>query len=254
MLNTGLVSITFRKLTPEKIIELVCNAKLQGIEWGGDIHVPHGNIEAAQSVGRMTRQAGLNVAAYGSYYRVGESESENLKFTDVLASAVALGAPMIRVWAGNKNSQDADGAYWNKVVEDTRRIADLVSKRGITIVFEFHNGTLNNLPQSCVKLLGDVGRENVRTYWQPIHGAGADKNCLGIDMIMPAISGVHVFHWWPADQPVRYLLCEGQSDWRRYVQKFKDSDRNYYFLIEFVKDDDIENFLKDAETLRNWVS
>jgi sugar phosphate isomerase/epimerase len=253
MLNTGLVSITFRKLTPEKIIELVCNAKLQGIEWGGDIHVPHGNIEAAQSVGHMTRQAGLNVAAYGSYYRVGESESEQLKFTDVLASAIALGAPLIRVWAGRKNSQDADEVYWNKVVEDAKRIADLASKHGITIVFEFHDGTLNNVPQSCVKLLGDVGCENVRTYWQPMHGAGADKNCIGIDMIMPAISGVHVFHWWP-DHLVRHLLCEGQSDWQRYIQKFKDSDSNCYLFIEFVKDDDTENFLKDAETLKNWVT
>ena len=46
MIESGLVSITFRKLTVEKIIELVKEAGLQGIEWGGDVHVPHDNTES----------------------------------------------------------------------------------------------------------------------------------------------------------------------------------------------------------------
>ena len=51
MINrTGLVSVTFRKLTPEKIIELVSEAGLNAIEWGGDVHVPHGDLKRAAEV------------------------------------------------------------------------------------------------------------------------------------------------------------------------------------------------------------
>jgi 3-dehydroshikimate dehydratase len=67
-MKTGLLSVTFRKLSPDHIIRLVSQAGLQVIEWGGDIHVPHGDIEIAEQVGRMTREAGIEVASYGSYY------------------------------------------------------------------------------------------------------------------------------------------------------------------------------------------
>jgi len=63
MFKTGLVSITFRKLNTDEIIDLVQRSGLEGIEWGGDVHVPHGNIDNAQEVGRKTREAGINVAS-----------------------------------------------------------------------------------------------------------------------------------------------------------------------------------------------
>ena len=42
MLKTGVCSVTFRNLNVERIIELVVEAGLDGIEWGGDVHVPTG--------------------------------------------------------------------------------------------------------------------------------------------------------------------------------------------------------------------
>ena len=80
MIRGGLVSITFRKLSARAIIELVTRADLTGIEWGGDVHVPHGEINTAREIAQMTQAAGLLVAAYGSYYRVGVSEADGLAF------------------------------------------------------------------------------------------------------------------------------------------------------------------------------
>ena len=111
MIRGGLVSITFRKLSPRAIIDLVTRANLIGIEWGGDVHVPHGEIRVTRDVAQMTRDAGLLVASYGSYYRVGVSEADGLAFARVLESAIALGAPTLRVWAGNRGSADADESY-----------------------------------------------------------------------------------------------------------------------------------------------
>jgi len=50
-LRPGLVSVSFRALSPSEIIPMVVSGGLQGIEWGGDIHVPHGSIGRA---GRTT--------------------------------------------------------------------------------------------------------------------------------------------------------------------------------------------------------
>ena len=49
-LKTGLVSITFREKSPEEIVGLVVEAGLDGIEWGGDVHVPHGDLAKAREV------------------------------------------------------------------------------------------------------------------------------------------------------------------------------------------------------------
>ncbi len=65
-LRSGLVSVTFRQLTPSAIITLVTRAGLDGIEWGGDVHVPHGDLVRARQVRQQTIQAGLQSAAYGS--------------------------------------------------------------------------------------------------------------------------------------------------------------------------------------------
>ena len=44
-MKTGLCSVSFRKLTVEEIIAAVKDAGLDGIECGGDVHVPHGDVE-----------------------------------------------------------------------------------------------------------------------------------------------------------------------------------------------------------------
>jgi len=54
MIVPGWVSITFRSLTAERIIALVRQAGLSAIEWGGDIHVRHGDTGRAREVRRLT--------------------------------------------------------------------------------------------------------------------------------------------------------------------------------------------------------
>src|SRR4051812_3410864 len=140
-LRTGLVSITFRALPPERVVELVRQAKLDAIEWGGDVHVPHGDVARAREVRTMTLDAGLAVAAYGSYYRAAVSESDGPPFARVLESAVQLAAPTIRVWAGNRASADASADDRQRVADDLRRIADLAAAANVTVSLEYHANT-----------------------------------------------------------------------------------------------------------------
>ncbi|MDD2707085.1 MAG: TIM barrel protein [Verrucomicrobiae bacterium] len=249
MIHTGLVSITFRKLSPEQIIELVVQAGLEGVEWGGDVHVPHGHCEKAGMVRKMTGDAGLKTASYGSYYRVGHEEL--LPFESVLETALALRAPVIRVWAGKKGSAEADDGYFEKIVEDSRRIGELSAREKIKIGYECHGGTLTDTPDSAVKLLKAVGHENVGSYWQPAVGATGEVAVKSLQSMLPWLVHVHAFHW--RDGAVRCLLEEGADRWNAYLQTIKSTARDHFVLMEFVKDDLPGNFLKDAKTLKNWV-
>ena len=253
MIKPGLVSITFRPLNPRQVIHLAVKATLNGIEWGGDVHVPHGDIECAREVGRMTRDVGLEVVTYGSYYQVGLSNPQGPGFATVLDTALALGAPLIRVWAGNRNAEDADDGYRQRIVNQTRDIAETARTAGVCLAFEFHDGSLTNTAQSARRLLNDIARENVMTFWQPIHGAGSVKNTADIKLLLDKVMNVHVFHWWPTNID-RHPLAAGYDDWRSYLGQLSESGRDHYAMMEFVKDDDVDNFRADAATLKKLLS
>ena len=248
MIKPGLTSVTFRKRSPDEVVSLASKAGLAGIEWGGDIHVPAGQVPEAHWVYKLTMEAGLEVSAYGSYYTVGRSRDQGLRFRDVLQTAEVLHAPVVRVWAGDVGSMDATANYRRKVLDETREIADEAGRVGIRIAFEFHENTLNDTYDACCGLFYDLDHTEVTTYWQPVHGAGREVNGAGIESILAWISGIHVFHWWP-DASVRLSLREGIDDWSVYLSRLSGISGTVFANLEFVKEDLTEQFFEDAETL-----
>lgn len=246
MLETGLVSVTFRRFSPEKIIEICKKTNLTAIEWGGDVHVPPNAFGIAEKIGELTQKAGLKVAAYGSYFRLGNDTS----FENILQTAEILQTKIIRVWAGEIGSKEADKSYRNKIIDESKRIADLAANKDISIVYEFHGGTLTDSAESCLDLLETANRENLKTYWQPSMGKNVQANLQDIQIILPFIAGVHVFHWYPSEKE-RHLLKDGLADWQKYLFKLNKIDG--FALLEFVKDDDLKSFEMDAETLKHLV-
>jgi sugar phosphate isomerase/epimerase len=247
----GLVSITFRSRTPEEIIDLAAGAGLKTIEWGGDIHVPPGDLALADEVGRQTRESGLSVAAYGSYYRLGFSEANGAPFAPVLESALALGAPTIRVWAGGKGSNDTPPQERSAIIADALRIADLAQASGVTISLEYHAGTLTDTRDSVQHLMAETAHPALEFLWQPAHGETAEQNVARLREVLPRLRHLHVFHWWPTASD-RRPLAEGTERWRRYLDILLGAGETVPCLLEFVRDDSTEQFLDDAVTLRDW--
>src|ERR1700722_18409238 len=151
--STGFVSVTFRGLAVPEIVSLVRAAGLDGIEWGGDIHVPHGDLGRAREAAKQTADSGLRTLAYGSYYRVAEPGSP--PFESVAETALALGAPVIRVWAGAKGSAESTEDDWQRVIEASARIAEIASAAGLTVAYEHHGGTLTDTLPSAQRLLAE---------------------------------------------------------------------------------------------------
>ncbi len=252
MILPGLVSITFRQLTPREIIILAQRAGLCGIEWGGDIHVPHGDLTRAREVRQLTADHGLKVSAYGSYYRLAKSESEGLAFPMVLDTAVALGAPTIRIWAGVAGSAEVDLHKRVQLIEETRRIADLASTVQITISFEYHGDTLTDTNDSALQLMQEINHPNVLSFWQPPNGKEIDYCLDGLQGILPWLSCIHLFHWWP-DGGTLLPLSEGKDRWHRYLELVRSTGRDHFACLEFVKGDHPETFLADVATLHQWL-
>ena len=283
MIRTGLCSVTLRALAIGDVAAVTAAAGLESIEWGGDVHVPPGDMEAAESARAATAAAGLRVASYGSYYRC------HGDFDAVVASARALGAPRIRIWAGDVASAGASAAHWESVARAARDAAEQAAAHGIEVAFEFHGGTLTDTAESVLALLGAgaAPREDgaagrpvasrgpvvprgdgaaaragairgpvaprgdgaaarpapIRSYWQPPQDLPDEDALAGLRSLLAHVPAVHVFSWWPG--ATRRRLAERASLWRAAFELFTTGDA----LLEFVPDDDPALVADEARTL-----
>ena len=243
-MNLGLISVSFRALSPEEIIDLTVRSGLSCIEWGADVHVP--DADAARRVGQRTRQAGLSVSSYGSYFRVGEDDLT--AFPALVENAAALGAPIIRVWAGRRAPKDADAAYYQRVLSDTQTICDLAQSHGIRICFEYHPNTLTEDCTLARRLILESGKENLHLYWQPNPTLSVAENCDELRTVLPYVINVHVFAW--KTDYSRLPLESGCSAWNQYFKILKTARQMPDAFLEFVLDDDPAQLLQDAAVLR----
>lgn len=251
MIHSGLVSITFRQLPPREIVDLVVRAGLAAIEWGGDVHVPHGDLARAAEVAARTADAGLAAGAYGSYYRVGHDEPA--PFETVLETAEALGTSLIRVWAGKKASAEADEDYRRRVVDESIRIAEQAERAGTIVAYEYHGHTLTDTLGSARRLLDEVTHPNVQTYWQPPRDGSLDECIASLGDVLGRLANLHVFHWDRATGE-RLPLASGRADWLTLLRIAAATGRAHFAMLEFVRDNDPEAFLEDAVVLREMLS
>lgn len=243
-MKTGLTSVTFRQKSVEEVIALAAKAGLSGIEWGGDVHVPPGDPAAAAETARKTREAGLSVLSYGSYYRGLEGED----FRPILASAKALGAPVIRVWAGQKTYEESAPEEFAALAARFRAAAEMAAAEGIRAAFEYHRGTATQTIGGALALLRAADSKNLGCYWQPNPDISHAEQLAEIDALLPYLENIHVFCWTGKNE--RHLLSEGADRWRDYLAHIEKSGRSHSFILEFVLNDSDEAFFADAETLK----
>lgn len=250
MIRPGICSVTFRDLDLAALVEVTAQASLECIEWSGDAHVRPGDLEGARRALELTQQAGLAVASHGSYLRFDGTDEDGADAA-VIETALAMGAPRVRVWAGSRDSADVDPRERALIVGRIRAFVDRAAAAGLEVGLEFHGGTLTDEVSSTEHLLTEVDREALRTYWQPHQGMERAEAVLTLRRVLSRVSTIHVFSWWPMAE--RLPLAERAELWQEVfaVLAADGSDRDA--LLEFVPDDDPGILAREAATLRELI-
>lgn len=248
-MKSSLTSITFRKKTIEEIIALVRTTELNAIEWGGDVHVAPGDKEAAKKALRLTRESGLEISAYGSYYRCKPEED----FTPVLESALRLETPIIRVWAGagfafSKDCPADDRLRFTEKLADNVRQA---KEAGCIVATEYHGNTLTDTLASTQQLLKDI--PDLYTYWQPRTRPPLPvaENISDVKALGKRVVNVHVFYW--DEECVRHPIKDNADNLLQYLRAADQYTDARYAAIEFVKDESDAQLIEDAATLQELL-
>lgn len=250
-MRLGLVSTTFRQLEAEDIIKFAKKMKIDAIEWSADKHVTAGDLRRAEQVRELCCDADVAIAAYGSLYHVGATDSPAASFAAVLQTAKALSAGNIRVWAGVKPSDKAGDEDLMRFLHEARLIADMAGEEGMTLSFEYHPNTLFDNYIIVNGLLDKMARSNVRLNWQPNQTTSMIYNIYELKMLLRHIQNVHVFYRSALNECLP--LIEGKDSWQQYIKILKTND-DRVLLLEHIPGGGQEALENDFTLLRELAA
>lgn len=240
--NLGLVSISFRKHTPEEILGAVKSAGLTCIEWGSDVHAPCRDIERLYEIARLQEAYGITCSSYGTYFRLGVTPLEEL--SDYIAAAKILGTNILRLWGGTKKGADMTPEELADFTDTCRKAAAMAEEAGVILCLECHMLSITETPDYAVSLMEAVDSPAFRMYWQPFQWLDTEGSLTVARTVAPFAEHLHVFNWHGSE---KLPLSEAVEDWKRYLTAF-DTPRT--LLLEFMPDDRIESLSAEAEALR----
>lgn len=248
MIIPGIVSATFKNESPDYVLEQVRIAGLKAIEWSENWHVPAGDTKAAAALAERTRANGIEIAAYGSYYRLGENADPTQAFRPSLQNAAAMQAPLMRIWGGSKPSADLTQEERDALAEEAVTICNMAAESGVKVALEWHKNTVTDTNESAQAFLEAAATDNLYCLWQPTVALNMEQRCDGIDMLESKhrLRNLHVYYWLEGK---RRPFAEGLSEWRQYLAHVR-ADETRYGLLEFVLDNTAEQFQEDAS---QWI-
>ncbi|MGW1682026.1 sugar phosphate isomerase/epimerase family protein [Saccharopolyspora sp. NPDC002376] len=248
--RAGLCSVAFRHLDVAEVLRVASAAELVCVEWAGDPCVPPGG-DAGARARLATSSAGLGVASYGSYLRVGGTT-----FADDLANtvrtAVDLGAPRIRV-GGFRPARERVGSRAAPDDRPAARSRGPCDDSGLTVALECHHGTLTEHAEDARRLVEDTAHPRLGLHWQPPVGLPARAVLRNLDTTAGLVRAVHVF---ARDAHGARLPLRAQAAlWPEAIGRLRaEVAPPADFLLEFVPDDDPARLAAEADTLRELLA
>lgn len=238
----GLVSISFRQLSPAQIIELMKESGLTLVEWGSDVHAPCNDEKKLKEIARLQRENGIICSSYGTYFRLGVNSPRELP--DYISAAKVLGTSVLRLWCGAKSSKEYTEDEKKLLFTDCVEAASIAEKEGVTLCLECHRGTFTDEKDSSLELMTAVDSKSFRMYWQPEVIHTVEENMEYARAISEYTVNIHVFNW---DKNKKYPLSEATDTWKKYLECF---DGGQALLLEFMPDDRPESLKTEAAALR----
>ncbi len=244
-LKIGVASVTFRNKTVSQVVKIAKNAGVEFIEWGGDIHVK--TLEDAKLAKKLCDENNIKISSYGSYYRTGCSDKG--EWEKVCRIANEMGASSVRIWLGNKDSENFTESEYEELSEEMNFLCQKAKEYNLLVCPECHDNTFNNNTEAILKLKNDLNCDNFKTYFQSRYlRFGYD-----IDRIEKTFDFIENFH-------VSYRDLKKE-------QRFKRKDKNYLdklikkfismnfkgiVIVEFTKGSKEKNFIKDVSKLKAY--
>ena len=241
----GLVSISFRSLSVDEIMDLCEKNNLKYIEWGSDVHAPCDDAERLSYLVAEQKRRGLICSSYGTYFRVGINPVEEIY--GYIAAAKTLGTNIIRLWCNKGNYEDFTDEERAHTLSDAKKLAKIAEEEKVYICMECHNKTYTNCLKGARELMETVDSKHFGMYWQPNQFVSYETNLEYAKVIAPYVTQIHVFNW---EEKNRYPLKDAVATWQSYLSCFGGE---HALLLEHMPNNLPEELAAETDALRQIV-
>lgn len=245
MFTPGLVSISFRELSPKEILDIMKKADLRHVEWGSDVHAPTDDPQRLQEIAALQKEYGISCCSYGTYFKLGKDDLSEL--SSYIAAAKILGTDILRLWCGVKGSADYTEEEKQSFFRLCKQAAAIAEEENVTFCMECHPKTMTDSLEAARELLEYVASPHFRMYWQPNQWKTEPENMAYATQMAPYTTHLHVFQWHKKE---KFPLKNGEKVWKTYLTAFSG---DHLLLLEFMPDNDPNTLPKEAETLREII-
>lgn len=245
MFRTGLVSVSFRENDPEEILRAMQKSALKYIEWGSDIHAPCNDEKKLDDIANLQKKHGIICCSYGTYFRVGVDDAENIK--QYIYAAKKLGTDILRIWCGNKNYEDYTFEDKQNLFSECRKITEIAEDESVKLCLECHNNTFTNCVEGALEIMNKIHSPAFRMYWQPNQYRDEKTNLDYAKAVADYTETIHIFNW---NGDEKYPLSEAVDIWKKYLSAFSGEEN---LLLEFMPDGQIESLEKESKTMQKIV-
>lgn len=201
---------------------------------------------------------GLEVAQVCPYFNVTGSREE-LEETFKLAEqyvriARELGCKRIRVFTGNVGATEATEEQYEQGVEGLRKICRMAPD--LMFILETHRGSLMESTASTLRLIRDVGENNLRVNLQVPMEVSGEQPYECARRIGNYVAHLHA-HNWQGDVNNLTCLSEGDYDFGAFLSILVENGFDGYISIEhgdhYGKDDPFEVAAREASYLKTLI-
>ncbi len=245
MIESGLVSVSFRSSSAEEIVKAAKEANLNHIQWGSDIHAPCSDMQKLVRISDLCLKNGIS-CSYGTYFRFGQDNPNDLY--DYIRAAKVLNTGLLRLWCGTKGSVEYTQSELNRIYADCKLAAKIAENEGVVLGLECHNFTLTDTKESAITLMREVNSPAFKMFWQPNQFKTAQENIEYAKLLAPFVVCVHVFNW---NKSEKYPLAEAEEIWADYLTSFGG---DILALLEFMPDDSIDSLTTESDSLRRIIT
>ncbi|MGE3317446.1 MAG: sugar phosphate isomerase/epimerase family protein [Planctomycetaceae bacterium] len=148
------------KMTLDDVVEFAAKQDLDGVELTSYYFPTDLDSKYLMHLKEMTFRLGLDISgtAIGNDFCLpsGEARNENLALTRRwIDNAAAIGAPVIRIFAGTTPEDDSEEAAVARCIEGINESLDYAAEKGVVLALENHGG-ITSTPEQLLKIVHGV--------------------------------------------------------------------------------------------------
>jgi len=241
-IKSSICSIAWQDEPVQRVIPLVAEAGYVGIElWGPHLDRYVAESNALTDLAQQIEQADLSVPMISAYLELDQDMDGSLDIVRrYLEYAQVLGSPLIRVFTGGGDAEQASINIWRRVVSGLRQVCELGQVSDIGMALETHDGHLHNSTASTLRLIKQVNVDNLYINLDIFNLFVRGENPVhALQQLAPWVRILHLKNGVTENGQRRHgvLLRDGDMDYRPFLQALVQENWGGYASIEWFGDD-----------------